>query len=146
MKREKYSEEKLEDINLIIRAFKIKNVNLTKNQAHTAYNNWSEENYASSWTGGLDTWSEERIVDTLKHYIPKYKRKFLKENSFKKNTYSRTSPEFLFSINDEKFFWKMLLPKKGIRFAKTIEECEYRKICLTQEQHLNLLYSLEYRL
>lgn len=51
--------------------------------------------------------------------------------------------KILYSVNDEKFYWSMLLPKKGIRFAKTIDEVGYRKVCLTKEQHLNMLNSTE---
>lgn len=48
---------------------------------------------------------------------------------------------FLYSINDEKFFWRMLLPKKGLRFAKTKDDIEYRIVCFPKEQHLYLLDS-----
>jgi hypothetical protein len=51
--------------------------------------------------------------------------------------------EFLYSVNDEKFYWRMLLPKKGLRFAKSIDEIEHRKVCLTKCQHLNMMNSIE---
>lgn len=46
---------------------------------------------------------------------------------------------FLYSVNDEKFYWYMLLPKKGIKFAKTKEDVEWRRVCLNKEKHLALL-------
>lgn len=71
--------EILKGINFIVNSFKIYGVNLTKKQAYTAYYNWSEEHYYSSWASGLDTWSEWLVVRTLKYYISKDKREFLKE-------------------------------------------------------------------
>lgn len=32
--------------------------------------------------------------------------------------------KFLYSLNGEKFYWSMLLPKKGIKFAKTKDDIE----------------------
>lgn len=50
---------------------------------------------------------------------------------------------FLYSINDEKFYWSILIPKRGLKFAKTKDDIEYRKVCLTKEQHLNMINSIE---
>lgn len=47
--------------------------------------------------------------------------------------------KFLYSVNDEKFYWKMLLPKKGMKFAKAKEDIEWRKVCVNKEKHLQLL-------
>lgn len=69
----------LKEINFIVDSFKIYGVNLTKNQAYTAYYNWSEENYYSSWTDGLDTWSKWQVVRSLQYYIPKDKRELLRK-------------------------------------------------------------------
>lgn len=47
--------------------------------------------------------------------------------------------KFLYSVNDEKFYWRMLLPKKGVTFAKTKADIEWRKVCVNKEKHLQLL-------
>lgn len=47
--------------------------------------------------------------------------------------------KFLYSMNDEKFYWEMLLPKKDVKFAKTKEDIEWRKVCVNKERHLQLL-------
>lgn len=52
--------------------------------------------------------------------------------------------KFLYSVNDEKFYWKMLLPKKGVKFAKTKEDIELKIVCVNKEKHLQLLeFNLE---
>lgn len=47
--------------------------------------------------------------------------------------------KFLYSVNDEKFYWKMLLPKKCVKFPKTKENIEWRKIYVNREKHIQLL-------
>ena len=47
--------------------------------------------------------------------------------------------KFLYSVNDKKFYWKMLLPKKGVKFAKTKADIEWRIVCVNKEKHLQLL-------
>lgn len=47
--------------------------------------------------------------------------------------------KFLYSVNDEKFYWMMLLPKKGVKVPKTKEDIEWRKICVNKEKHFQLL-------
>ena len=47
--------------------------------------------------------------------------------------------EFLYSVNDKKFYWKLLLPRKGLKIALEPEDMEIRKVCLNKQQHLNML-------
>ena len=51
--------------------------------------------------------------------------------------------KFLYSINDEKFYWNILLPKIGVKIPKTKEDVEWRKVCVNGEKHLGLLNSIE---
>ncbi|WP_166484701.1 hypothetical protein [Clostridium cuniculi] len=47
--------------------------------------------------------------------------------------------KFLYSVNDEKFYWKMLLPKKGLKFAKTKEDIELRIVCVNKEKTFTVI-------
>lgn len=51
--------------------------------------------------------------------------------------------KFLYSVGDEKFYWRLLLPKRGVAVAKSVEDIEWRKVCVDRQRHLNLLQVYE---
>ena len=59
---------------------------------------------------------------------------------------SKDYTRFLYSVNDEKFYWYLFVPKHEKKVALSLDDFEWKKVCFSKKEHLDFIEQFDFDL